>query len=745
MPEPRGHGDCLSLGVRLRPYLGLLTAGAIAPVAVFGALVAVVLIDQARDTFRDGVQQRTAATITAIDATMEGSIETLQALGAALEVNARDFMEFRTVAERILATQANWSNISLALPSGQQVVNLQRPQGSKLHSIAGVDDSLEIIHRTRQPVVNDIAFGLATQAWDIAVRVPIVRDDEIRYILTGVVRPEAFRGVLASQQLPAGWRGYVIDRKGRVIAAVTDDDREPRPGQAAPPLLQEAIDRAQEGWVRFRNTEGMSRYASVNVSPLTGWLLVVDIPGSVVDAPGETAAAALATGLIAALLAAFALSYVVARRLLKPMDTLARATAAVGRGEPATVPVVRSVAEINALADALRKSVAALQEREELVRREKDALESADRAKTEFIAMLSHELRNPLAALTAAAHLMKVAGASGRTMTQVQGVVERQTEHMAHLIEDLLDISRVTMGKANLQMETFDLGRAVQNLLAVWRAGGRLDRHAVSADTSETWVRADRARMDQVISNLLDNALKFTPAGGSVHIAVRTQRGEALLEVRDTGEGLAPELVARVFGLFVQGPQNIDRRRGGLGIGLALVKRIVEIHDGRVEAASEGRGEGALFRVRLPAVAAPATRPNERGPVWQEKPRPLRILLVEDNEDARHMVSAALAHAGHEVREAADGASALAQAKEVKPDAILLDIGLPDIDGYEVARRLRNDGPARDATLIALTGYGQKEDRERCEAAGFDAHLIKPVAPDALQKVLLRTRSAGAD
>ena len=207
--------------MRLRPFLGLLTAGAIVPVAFFGLLVGVVLVDQSRDTLRNGIQQRTQATSTAVDATIEGSIATLQALGAALEVDSADYAPFRNVAARVLATQRNWSNINLALDSGQQVVNLQRPQGAPLHSIASIDDSLEVIRRTRGPVVNDIAFGTATQAWDVAVRVPIIRDDEMKYILTGVVKPDAIvEEVVSALNLLPGWGAYVIDRKGRLIAAI---------------------------------------------------------------------------------------------------------------------------------------------------------------------------------------------------------------------------------------------------------------------------------------------------------------------------------------------------------------------------------------------------------------------------------------------------------------------------------------------------------------------------------------------
>ena len=717
--------------MRLRPYLGLLVAGAIVPVAFLAVVLSAVLVERARDTFRLGVQERAHAASKAVDDTIEGSIATLQALGAALEVD-HDYAEFREVATRILATQRDWSNINLALPSGQQVVNLQRPQGAKLHSIAGVDDSLEIIHRTHGPVVNDLGFGTATQAWDIAVRVPIVREGEIRYILTGVVRPEAAAGAVAAQNLPANWTAYVVDRKGRVIGEVREGAVQRAAGNPAPPVLASfAAERV--GWRHIAEGE---QYAALQRSAVTGWSTLLLLPAAAVDAPAWQAAWSLAGGLLTALVLAVALAYYVGRRwLVRPIEALASATTAVGRGEAVPIPEVRSVSEVNAFAAALRTAVEAMREREQLLHREKAALASADRAKTEFIAMLSHELRNPLAALTAAAHVLKLERAHGAAVPQVQSIIERQTQQMTRLVEDLLDISRVTMGKAELKLETLDLGALARHLVSVWRSAGRLDRHKVSIDAAEAWVRADRARMEQILSNLLDNALKFTPPGGAIAVTVRESRDEALVQVRDEGAGLAPGMAEHVFDLFVQGESPAGRVQSGLGIGLALVRRLVEMHAGQVHAESEGRGRGATFTVRLPGARPAALA--EAKPQEIEKPRKaLRVLLVEDNDDTRRMMSRALAHAGHEVREAADGKSAISLAAGLRPDVVVLDIGLPDIDGYEVARRLRASPPARAASIVAVTGYGRDEDRRRARAAGIDAHLTKPVSPDVLARAI---------
>jgi CheY-like chemotaxis protein len=304
---------------------------------------------------------------------------------------------------------------------------------------------------------------------------------------------------------------------------------------------------------------------------------------------------------------------------------------------------------------------------------------------------------------------------------------------MARLVGDLLDISRVAMGKVALERERFDLAEAVRNVLNVWRASGRLERHKLAHDIRPVWVDADRARIEQILSNLLDNAVKFTPAGRRIGVALREEGECAVLRVSDEGEGLAPETAERMFELFVQGERGLDRAAGGLGVGLALVKRLTEMHGGSVHAESGGAGQGATFVVRLPAVL-PIARSSEQ----QSLPvlAPCRVLIVEDNDDTRQMLHEALAFSGHDVREARDGASGVALAAEDVPDVALIDIGLPDLDGYEVARRLRAAPGGRRIGLIAITGYGQAEDQRRAYDAGFDAHLTKPVAPERLRQVM---------
>jgi CheY-like chemotaxis protein len=294
------------------------------------------------------------------------------------------------------------------------------------------------------------------------------------------------------------------------------------------------------------------------------------------------------------------------------------------------------------------------------------------------------------------------------------------------------------MGKVGLERERFDLGKVVQGVLGTWRASGRLERHQVLPRITEVWVDADRARIDQVVSNLLDNAVKFTPAGRRITVSVRASGEDAVLSVSDEGEGLAHDATERVFGLFVQGARGLDRSAGGLGVGLALVKRLTEMHGGTVSASSPGLGKGTTFTVTLPAVLAPQQPSAPRTSAAHSGAR--RILIIEDNDDTRQMLHETLAFSGHAVREARDGASGLALAAEAQPDVALIDIGLPDLDGYEVARRLRAAPGGRRVGLIAITGYGQPEDQRRAYEAGFDAHLTKPVVPERLKQVMAGLR-----
>jgi PAS domain S-box-containing protein len=358
--------------------------------------------------------------------------------------------------------------------------------------------------------------------------------------------------------------------------------------------------------------------------------------------------------------------------------------------------------------------------------------EAASRGKDAFLAMLSHELRNPLGAISNAVHVLeRVDG--GAAAVHAREIIARQTQHLGRLVDDLLDVSRALSGKISLRREVVDVAAVVERALAAVKSTEATASRELSLEARPAHVHGDAVRLEQVVNNLLENALKYTPAGGRIRIAVGTRDDTAVLDVEDSGVGIAPELLPRVFDLFVQADDSLDRAAGGLGIGLTLVRRIVEMHGGRVEAASAGPGCGSRFTVRLPATtAAPAPVARPVVPVNDAR----RVLVVEDNADAREMLCQLVRLLGHEVHEAADGLGAVDQALHLLPDLTLVDIGLPGMDGYEVARRIRAEATGRHLRLVAVTGYGLREDRERALAAGFDEHLVKPVDPSRLAAML---------
>jgi CheY-like chemotaxis protein len=303
-------------------------------------------------------------------------------------------------------------------------------------------------------------------------------------------------------------------------------------------------------------------------------------------------------------------------------------------------------------------------------------------------------------------------------------------------MDDLLDVGRVTTGKIILSFKTIDLSTLARRSWAILESTGTFARHGVKLETQPVWVNVDETRIGQVLDNLLSNAVKCTPAGGSIMMTIRSEGDDAVIRVADTGIGISATLLPRVFDLFVQGERTLDRRKGGLGIGLTLVKRLVEMHGGSVGAFSEGPGRGSVFTVRLPRVAVPVEALAAAGPTAAAPLGPCRVLVVEDSADARQMLRLMLELEGHEVHEAEDGISGLTHALELKPDVAVIDIGLPGIDGWELARRIRATDVGRRMILVAVSGYGQQEDRRLSQQAGFDTHLVKPVDRDTLNKAI---------
>jgi len=369
-----------------------------------------------------------------------------------------------------------------------------------------------------------------------------------------------------------------------------------------------------------------------------------------------------------------------------------------------------------------------------------EALAELHHRKDEFLAMLSHELRNPLSAIFNALHILRLEDTENPIQRKAKIVLERQVGQLAHLIDDLLDVSRVITGRIQLHRERLEMRGIVERALESVRSLIEQRKHqlSVSLPAEPIWLQGDSTRLEQIVVNLLNNAAKYTDEGGQIWITVEQERGEVVLRVWDTGVGIAPELMPRIFDLFTQAERTLDRSQGGLGIGLSLVEKLVELHGGTVEAHSAGFGQGSEFIVRLPALSSAAEPIIARTETAKQPAQTSRVLVVDDNMDAADMLVMMLQMFGHEVQAAYTGQTALETAVEYRPDVVLLDIGLPDMNGYEVARRLRQQPQTKDVRLIAMTGYGQDSDRQRSEEAGCEYHLVKPVDPQKLQDLLAR-------
>jgi signal transduction histidine kinase len=374
---------------------------------------------------------------------------------------------------------------------------------------------------------------------------------------------------------------------------------------------------------------------------------------------------------------------------------------------------------------------------EEELRRRAEELIGADRRKDQFLAMLAHELRNPLAPIRNAVELMRQVETLDPSFQPSREMVERQVKHLARLVDDLLDVSRITQGSIRLRKEVLDLGTIVQRAVEGTRPIIESRAHTLSVQLPAEPVRleADPTRFEQVISNLLNNAAKYTMPGGHVWVTASREGEEAVVRVRDSGIGVPPDVLERVFEPFVQSDGSLARTDGGLGVGLTLVRSLVEMHGGWVGATSPGLGQGSEFVLRLPApLSSEAALPAEPAPAIA--PRGLRVLVVEDNIDAAESLATLLRLWNHDVNVVHDGCKALEAAREQQPEVVLLDIGLPGLDGYQVARRLREELHLDHALLVAMTGYGQPEDRRRSQEAGIQYHFVKPVEPLVLRNLL---------
>ena len=726
--------------MRLRTRLYLLVAGTVVPLVVLAVILGALLVDHERTTFQRLAIDRNRAFMTAVDAELNGHVTSLMAISADSSLAGGDLRSFHNELTRVVRTQRDWDNVILSDAAGRELVVANRPFGEALPEDPD-PDSLKRAVSSQKPVIGSISKWMSTGRYAVPVRLPVVDGPRVTYVLTAVVAPRQFEQMILAQNLPREWVMGLVDSTGHFIA------RQPArpPTEIASEGFRAAIASSPEGWYRGTTVDGLDTFTAHVTSRASGWHLGFAVPVELVYASARRFGWGLALGTLATLGLALAFAWWMSRRITRPMAGLV--AAARGLGTDASTGAWRTgdtFEEVQDVRRALDAAAAEIRERESLQQREQVALKAADRAKDEFLAMLGHELRNPLSAITTSSHVLRASQPGSRMHSQSQVIIERQARQMTRLVEDLLDISRLTMGKVALHPEPFDLAQLAGQLVQTWEQSGRTAPGRIETDLAPAWVEADRARIEQVVANLLDNANRFTPEDRRIHLRVRAVQGRSIIEVRDEGAGIEPHLLKEVFKPFAQAPQGVDRSHGGLGLGLAVVQRLVEMHGGHVSFESQGRGQGATFTVVLRQAEAPERSDPRPDAAKRVAPTGLRVLVVEDGEDARDMMQALLTLHGHEVRAAADGKSALHEAAAFKPNVVLLDIGLPDLDGYEVARRLRAAPGGGGLFLVALTGYGQSQDEVAAYAAGCDRHMTKPVEPAALARMLTEIAPARA-
>jgi signal transduction histidine kinase len=726
-------------GEPLRRRLFLLAVAGIAPLAAMAGLALLALANEQKAQAERAGIELTRALATAVDAELRRSVAALEAISQGPSLDAGDLKRFHELLRRVHAGRSDWVTITLADRSGQQLANAARPFGAELGAVVDPESLYEVV-RTARPVIGALSVG---PGGDLAapVRVPVLRNNEVHYVLTAAVKPDSVVAMLNRQRIPPDWVVSVFDAKDMRVARSRQHAEFLNKPPA--PTLQKLMQQGDEGAGMSFVLEGERVYSAFSRSRATGWTVAIGIPPAAVEAGALQSLAAYGGGILLSIGLGVLAAASIARGITAPMASLRAAAQALGRREPVAPPAtpILEIREVgSALAAAAKEREQHEAEREQLLRREQDAraaAEAASRAKDEFLAMLGHELRNPLGAIANASRLLDHPRIDAESSRHAREVISRQVEHLGRLTDDLLDAGRAIMGKIVLERQPLDLAALVARTLGTLGTAGRFGAHRLEKDLQPVWINADDTRMEQIVANLVGNALKFTPAGGTISVGVKRAGDDAILSVRDTGVGMSAELASRAFELFVQGDAALDRGQGGLGIGLTLVRRLAELHGGTASAASGGPGSGSEFTVRLPAVPAPAPRSSRKPDVENVGERD--ILIVEDNADAAETLRRLLELSGHRVRVERDGVAGLEALLSRPPQIALVDIGLPRMDGYELVRRLRGamDG-GRPPFLVAVTGYGLPEDRERALASGFDEHLAKPVEPSALASVLAK-------
>ena len=735
----------------MRSQLIIMAAVSVLPVV----LAAGIALDKIREGERQaalrGLRETARATALIVDREVQGSLSGLKALGSSPHLETGNFEAFYAQAKTLNLPPDVWT--LLLDSSGAQVLNTAVPFGSPLPPAAARERVTTVI-ASQKPLIADVMEGPVTGKTLTTIYAPALAAGAKSFVVAQAFSLEHWKKTALRGDLPADWIIAVIDKNGKFISRSHQADE--RVGTLARTELVAAAAQADAGLIKLSTLENIESYQAFTHSALTGWTIAVAAPVNSIEAAARQAVNIALIGMLLAITAALLAAFVFGRRFIHAFESAQAAATLLGQGHQPVV-VKSGIDEMNDFNHALVEAGAMLDmERQSRRTAEahrlrlfneatlaQEAAEAQNIAKDQFLAMLGHELRNPLAAISGATTLLELPGLDKNRLERCVAIISRQNRHLRHIVDDLLDVSRMLAGKIELVTAPLDLTVSVQNCVEALRTASQA-RIVILAEP--VWIDGDAVRIEQVLNNLLGNALKVSLPDSEITVRVQELSGRAVVSVQDQGSGMTPELLARVFDPFVQGPSPIDRMQSGLGIGLALVRQLVALHHGEVSAMSQGPGKGSTLTFWIPSI--PGQQPL-LSVTRSEAPRQRKIVYVEDNADARSVMAQMLASFGFEVIEAANGKTALAVITQTQPDVVLMDIGLPDLNGYEVARRLRQN-PANGAiALIALTGYGQLHDKEVAAQAGFAAHLVKPVELDdilrTIDEVLAREEARPAE
>jgi signal transduction histidine kinase len=743
---------------RFRPHnlnqaLSWLLASVIVPLLLGALALLVVQAQHERQLAQTQISALAQTLLNAVERELDHGRAQLEVLAAAPVIDRQDWQLLHRFAGDV-AQQRPGSLIGLTGPDGQQLLNTAMRWGEPQPNLWKLADqrqevmwegrSLPLssqnvtrqVFETGKVVYSDLYYGLFIQRPTLAVSVPVQRDGKVLYALTLSFPPALLDQLIRSSVNAPGLRAAVVDRKGVVVAS--NAAASSRLGDKMQPITMEPG--ASAGNYDITARDGTRLRGAYAVSAHNGFVVRVAFPLAVSLWPSRATSAGWAALVIAALAASVLLAGFLGRRIAKPLRELGQAAR---EGRLPADPRDSGIHEIDVLSQALRAGAEAeRQRREQLIVsskriQEEAALRKAARQKDEFLATLAHELRNPLGPIRTAVELIRRRNPPDPTVRRARDVIERQVSHLSRLVDDLLDVSRITLGTIHLRKELLDLGAvaagAAESVRSAADAAGLTMKLKIPQAVT---VNGDPTRLAQCIVNLLHNAVKFTPHGGHIVLRVAQKGATAVVDVSDSGIGIAPENLERIFELFVQEQTSGSHGNTGLGIGLALTRRLIALHGGTVKARSAGTGQGTTLRIELPAVSAPAPAPVPHAPTPAPSGGGARVLVVDDNRDAADVLKEMLAMSGFHSTVAYDGETAVQSVEQQPPDAVLLDIGLPGIDGYEVCRRIRQANLRRQPAIIALTGWGQESDREQASAAGFDAHLTKPADPERIIALL---------